>query len=459
MSFDSRKILMGRWMEGITRRRFLEYAGAGTLLAAGGGLLSGCGGGGGVSDVNPGSIEIEDGVGIDFWHIQATIYGEAVTDIVRKFNEENEYGIRVNEVFQGGYDDLNEKVRASLQGGGLPDVSMAYEADTLEYMNSGSVVSLDKFLDSEEYGLSKSEIDDVAEGVLQRQRVAAYDGQTMSWPHGNSAQGVYYNIDVLREAGFEKPADNWTEFMEQMREIKSVTDLPSLPFAGYLNGLLYAIMRSDGVPPWTQDASESNFDAPEALAALEMIKAMFDEKLAYTAEDSEQEFTNGRAAMEMGTTARTTSKIDLIGDDFEWGITLVPQGDAPEPVTALYGGNHILFDNGDEQRLLAGWLFMRYFAAAEAQAIYAERTGYFPATLSALETDLLSEDYDEHPQKQQAFDEVYPAARIYSPNAAVNSIDDMVEDTLIELIRGRIEPQEAADTMKEEADDMLQEMA
>lgn len=450
----------GESIERVTRRRFLKYVGAGSALASLG-FLAGCGGGenAAASGPDPDSIELEGPVEIDFWHIQATIYGEAISEIVRRFNQENEYGITVKEIFQGEYEALNEKVRASLQGGGLPDVSMAYEADTLEYMKSGSVVPLDRFLSSKKYGLSEGEIDDIAQGVLERQRVEAYDGKTMSWPHGNSSEGLYYNVDVLREAGFEEPAGNWGEFMGQIREIKAQTDLPSLPFAGFLNGLLYNIMRSEGVDPWKEDASASNFTAPEAVKALGMIRDMFDEKLAYLAVDSEQEFTNGRAAMEMGTTARTSSKIELVGDAFEWGIMLTPQGDAPEPITALYGGNQILFDNDDEQRLLAGWIFMRYFADTEAQSIYAERTGYFPATLSALKTDLLSKDYKKNPQKRQAFEDVYTVARIYSPNAAVNSINDMVEDTLTELIRGRVGTREAADTMKEEADNLLEEMA
>lgn len=449
---------------GVSRRRFLEYIGAGSLLAAGGGLLSGCGGSGGgggeqASEVDPASINLNGPIEVEFWHIQATIYGEAVTEIVRQFNETNEFGITVNEVFQGEYGELNQKIRAALQGGGLPDVAMAYEDDTLEYIKAGVVAALDPFIEGDEHGLSQEELDDIAPGVLERQRVEAYEGATMSWPHGNSSQGVYYNEDVLREAGHEQPADNWDDFMRQMREIRSATDLPSLPFAGFRSGVLHNMMRSMGVSPWEADGSTSNYDSPETLRSLEMIQEMYDEGFAYDVEDSEQEFTNTRSAMEMGTTARTSSKIELIGDRFPWGITLTPQGGADEPITELYGGNQVLFDNGDEQRLLAGWLFMKYFANTDAQAIYATRTGYFPATLSAQETRMLSENYEQYPQKQQAFEEVYQYARIYPPTAAGNAIGDMVEDRITELTTGRTEPQAAADAIKEEADRLLGELA
>lgn len=450
----------GRTLAGITRRRFLGYLGAGSLLAVGGGFLGGCGGSaGGGANVEPDSISLDGPIDVEFWHIQATLYGEAIKEIIGRFNETNEYGITVNEVFQGDYGELNQKIRAALQGGGLPDVSMAYEADTLEYMNARQVLPLDAFINSESYGLSQQEIDDIAPGVLARQRVPAYEGKTMSWPHGNSSQGMYYNLDILEQAGIEEPATDWEEFLEQARRIKEQTGLPTLPVGAEISGLLDNIIRSRGIDPISEDGMTSNYGAPEVVDSLTLLKTMFDEELAYTAQDTEQEFTNQRSAMEISTTARTSSKIELIGDSFPWGITLTPQGDAPEPITALFGGNHVLFDNGDEQRLLAGWLFMRYFANTEAQALYAARTGYFPATLPARATELLRENYEQFPQKEQAFDEVFPAARIYTPTAAGNSIKEMVSDTTTEVVLGRVEPEAAAESMKEEADRMLEELA
>jgi len=411
------------------------------------------------SDSSIDSIGLDEPIEITFWHIQATLYGEAVKDIVASFNEDNPYNITVREVFQGDYGALNQKLRAALQGGGLPDVSMAYESDTLEYMKADVVVPLDDYIASEEYGLTDAEIDDISPGVLARQRIPAYEGKTMSWPHGNSSQGMYYNIDILSQAGIDTPAETWEQFLEQGRRLKSTSDVPLLASGSGPGGLLQNIMRSHGVEPLTDDGTTSNYDAPEVVAALELIKQMFDEGIAYTAEDTEQEFTNGRAAIEIGTTARTSSKIELIEDKFQWGITLTPQGTAEEPITALYGGNQVMFDKDDARRHLASWLFLRYFASSEGQAIYAARTGYFPATLSAKDTELLKENYQQYPQKQQAFEEVFPHARIYQPSAAGNSINQVVSDQTTAVILGRTTPAEAAAEMKREADRLLTELA
>lgn len=176
---------------------------------------------------------------------------------------------------------------------------------------------------------------------------------------------------------------------------------------------------------------------------------MYEEELVYTAEDTEQEFTNQRVATEIGTTARTSTKIEQIGDTFQWGVALTPQ-ESEEPITQLWGGNHVLLDSDDDQQHLAAWLFMRRFAGAEAQSIYAARTGYSPAAEAALDTDLLQADFEANPQKQEAFENVFVHAQIQPPTAAGNAIDDMVASVVEEVTLGRLTPEEAAERLDAE---------
>lgn len=394
-------------------------------------------------------IELADGVEIDFWHIQATIYGDAITEMVAEFNETNEWGIVVNEVYKGSYDELNQAIRAALAGGGVPDVAIAYENDTLEYVAAGEIVPLDPYLESERYGVTDEELDDLIDGVLARQQVDAYEGQTLSWPHGNSSQGMYYNADLFAQAGIDGPPTTWDELLEDARTLTAETGAAYSAFGTGKNFLYYNILRSMGVTPIDPGAGTTNFTAPESIEALELLATLYEEELVYTAEDTEQEFTNERAATEIGTTARTSTKIEQIGDRFEWGVALTPQ-ETDEPITQLWGGNHVLLNSDDEQQHLAAWLFMRWFAGADAQAIYAARTGYSPAVESALDTDLLADNFAEFPQKEQAFEEVFVNAQIQPPTAAGNAIDDMVSQVVEEVTLGRLTPQEAAERMDAE---------
>ncbi|MHA7276428.1 extracellular solute-binding protein [Arthrobacter sp. Hz1] len=425
-------------------------------------VITSCAGGGAGASENAAastesidSIELPEGVEIDFWHIQATIYGEAITEMVQEFNETNEWGIVVNESFKGSYQELNQAVRASLAGGGAPDVTMAYENDTLEYVANGVIEPLDPYLESTQYGVPDEDMDDLVDGVLARQRVDAYNGSTLSWPHGNSSMGMYYNADLFAEAGIEAPPADWEEFLEQARQMKDKTGLPYSAMGTGKNGVFYNMLRSKGIDPYDPKAATTQFTSPESIESLELLALLFEEELVYTAADTEQEFTNERTASELGTTARTSTKIEQIQDKFQWSVAMTPQESA-EPITQLFGGNHVILSSDDPEQELASWLFMRWFADTEAQSIYAARTGYSPAVESALDTDILSTNYKENPQKAEAFDNVFVNAQIMPPTAAGNAIDDMVTGVVEEVVLGRLTPQEAAERMDSEATSLLE---
>jgi ABC-type glycerol-3-phosphate transport system substrate-binding protein len=391
-----------------------------------------------------------DGVEIDFWHIQATIYGDAMTEIAADFNETNPWGITVNEIYQGSYDELNQGLRAALAGGGTPPLTMAYESDVLEYRQDDAVIPLDRFIAHPEYGVSEEEMDDMLQAILERQRLELYDGQTLTWPHGNSSQGMYINLDLFEEAGLDGPPQDWDEFLEQARTFKQETGLPYLAVGTGLSNHYFNILRSKGVTPWDAATGEVDFDNPESIDALQLIQTLSEEDLAVQADDTEQEFTNGRVAMEIGTTARVETKYEAIVDDFEWGVYLTPQ-ETDTPITTMWGGNHAILDQGDDAKHLAAWLFMRYFAGPEGQATYSSMTGYSPAVESALDDERLIANFDEVPQKREVFENVFVHAQILPPSAAARPIGDVVNDIVSEIWLGRTTPEDAAPRMQQEA--------
>ncbi len=417
-------------------------------------VISATPGGGKGSGID--SVALDSPQEVQFWHIQATIYGDAIKQIVADFNKLNTGKITVVETFQGSYGDLNKKIRAAIQGGGVPDVAMAYEPETQEYQTAGTIVPIDDYLASSKYGISDDAIKDLMPNVLARQRIKQYGGKTLSWPHGTSSQGIYYNVDLLKKAGVEKPAAILADFPAQAKMIKEKAGVMVFPYSTMMGGTWLNFLRSYGVNFVTDDGKTSNFDKPEALLGLKLLKQMKDDGTAAIVQDTEQEFTNQRAAMEISTTARTSSKIDLIGTKFNWGITLPPQGKADIKVTQMYGGNQVLFKSNPKKQL-AGWLFMRYFAGTDAQAIYGQKTGYFPATISSQNTELLKKDYTDHPQKAQAFKEVFPYAKIQDPNPAQNAINDSLDAAINDMLAGKFSPEDTQKRIKSEAEKALKQ--
>lgn len=403
------------------------------------------------------NITLPKGTKVDFWHIQATIYGVAVADIVKQFNATNKWGIVVNQVYKGSYTQLNQAIRASLAGGGAPDVTMAYENDILEYQRAGEVVQLDPYLKSTKYGVTDQQLADMVPGVLARQRIPAYKGHTLSWPHGNSALGMYYNTDLLAKAGIKKPPATYDEFLADARQMKKATGGPFVSMGLAHSSTYFNMLRSKGVTPYDPQTATTKFASPESIAVLQMIATMYQEKLAYTvagATGTEAEFTNQRVPIELGTTARSSTKIDQIGGKFKWGIAMSPS-DAT-PVTQLFGGNHVILKSGgDANEHLAAWLFMRYFAGTTAQSHYAAATGYSPAVKSALQTPLLKADYAQNPQKKQAFDQVFVNAQILPATSAGNAINDMIDKAVETVAQGKVTPEQAAKRMDADGSSLL----
>lgn len=257
--------------------------------------------------------------------------------MVKQFNETNEWGIVVNESLKGSYDQLNQAIRASLVGGGAPNVAMAYENDTLEYSKAGEIVPLDPYLSSKQYGVDPAEIEDIFPGVLARQRAEVYDGKTLSWPHGNSAQGMYYNADLFSRAGIAAPPKDWDEFVAQARKMKEATGVAYSAVGTAKNGIYYNVLRSKGVTPFDPEAKTTAFTSPESIESLELLAQLYNEDLVFTASDTEQEFTSQRVATEISTTARTVTKIEQIGDNFQWSVALTPRT-RPSPSPSSTGG-------------------------------------------------------------------------------------------------------------------------
>ena len=56
------------------------------------------------------------GTTIEFWHSMGGVNGEALTYLIDKFNNENEYGITVNAEYQGEYDDAINKLKSAQIG-------------------------------------------------------------------------------------------------------------------------------------------------------------------------------------------------------------------------------------------------------------------------------------------------------------------------------------------------------
>ena len=198
------------------------------VMAAG--VLAGCGGGQSIADqqaangsaADPsegedskeGTVEMAaadevDGTEITFWHSMGGVNGQAIDELVNRFNEENDLGITVVSEYQGEYDDALNKLRSAQIGNMGADLVQVYEIGTRFMIDSGWIVPMQEMIDEDNYDISQIE-----------PNLAAYytvDDQLYSMPFNSSTPLMYYNKDIFDKAGI-------TEIPTSLEGIEAIGD-------------------------------------------------------------------------------------------------------------------------------------------------------------------------------------------------------------------------------------------
>ena len=114
----------------------------------------------------------------------------------------------------GGYSD---KINASVMSGGLPDVLTVDGPNIAAYAENGIIQPLAKLSNKEKSAYLDSII---AQGT--------YDNKLYALGAVESSVGLYYNKDILAEAGVSVPDANhpwtWSEFLEVLKKVQPICE-------------------------------------------------------------------------------------------------------------------------------------------------------------------------------------------------------------------------------------------
>lgn len=346
---------------------------------------------------------------IEYWHINSQDFGgDAVKQLVKTFNETHK-DIQVEEKFQpGSYPGLLQKAQAAISGGTPPDVAqigynfITYVSENVPYTPVEDVAKLDK-----------TDVNFIQDNMIPSalELGKSKDGKLAGLPYSVSNPVLYYNADLLKQAGWdpENPPKTWDEVQKLSAMAKEKTGNYGL----YIqeppdNWAQYAMAKSNGGEWLTMENGKPKavFDNPQVIEVYQMMGDMAKDKVLLHAKQDEglQAFSSGKVAMAITTIGKrknlqSQSKFDL-------RTTYFPTfGDKKRSVAA--GGNALFIFSKDPKKQAAAWEFIKFMESSESLTLWTKETGYVPPRKGVAEDpNGLKPFLDENPLMKPAMEQM-----------------------------------------------------
>ena len=323
-----------------------------------------------------------------WWHNHSGSREENMLPLIEEYNQTNPYGITVEAQNQGSYNDIRDKVNASIAAGEVPAaLVVGYQNDQSFYQLNDTLVDLNTLIDDPEWGLAAEDKADFYQAFLEQSVNPLFDNQRLGFPPNRSMEVIFYNQTWLEELGFSGPPATPAEFKEMACAASAANG----------DGTGGFILRDDAsaTAAWTmafggniisEDGMGYIYNGPATIEAMTFLKDLYDSGCAYFFTEG---FPNPQFAARKGIFAMgSTSGIPFYAGDIAsfaaeagrepdvWGVAAVPYTTA-EPVQNVYGGDVMIVKTTPEQEL-AAWDFVKWFTTPEIQARWSEVSGYFP---------------------------------------------------------------------------------
>jgi multiple sugar transport system substrate-binding protein len=338
----------------------------------------------------PEELADQDVVEIEFWQHDSGPRITAMEAIIDAFEAENPNIKVIHNTFP--YAEYQTKIAASVPAGTGPDVAMIYFGWAPFWSKSGFIVPLP----------------DVVQEVLDTEFVSfveatRLDGEHYAIPTSVRNFALFYNVDLLAEAGWDSPPNTWEEFTQAAIDCTKYDNGGNITQAGYY--LEWAadgwnwwrpLIQSFGGQPFSEDNKTVLWDSEEAIEAF---KYMTDLTLVHKTstpgfyEGEGSAFAAGLSCMTPQLTYFVGYIRDNVAPDVNYAVTVMPEGPAGRfstgsawPVSLTSKGA------SDPARLEAATKFLLFNASETGVKIFSDTMGELPSRTSMVNLPEYAED-------------------------------------------------------------------
>ena len=317
--------------------------------------------------------------------------------------------------------DLSKSILQGSVGGQVPDVAVVDVVDNQNFASLGMLKDLSND------GINKS---DFFEGPWSS---VVYEGKTYGIPLNSNNLALYYNKQMLKDAGVEVPTD-WA----------SLKDVAKKTTKGDVKGLAISAVKSESatfqvLPFVWQTGGDLKDYATSGATALAYLRGLIDDGSMseavtnYTQEDARTQFITGKSAMMInGPWELATLTKDA---QFDWDVAPLPKD---KRAATSMGGENVVVMNGAKQSDAAVKL-AKYLTSAEGAKIYCDGSGQLSSRPDLQGKLKLSND-----AKLKVFESQLADAHARAYGKDYPKISEAIQLSMQEALTGASTPEAAA---------------
>lgn len=408
---------------------------------------------------------------VTFWHSLNGSAGEALEEVISGYNagQGMEKGIHVNLVYQG-YEGTDKVILAyqTNDTANAPDINQGLTSTIPSMMDLDWTVDLTELIGDAE---NQVKMEDYYEAMI---RSCTADGRLMAIPFANSNLLLYYNEDVLKEAGFDAPPATWDELARYTEALTKKAADGSVERYGFETQIKryhlcnYIVQQSTDSYVGDREGGRTGEmtrltikDDGTLKTILEKVEAVNQTGGYKYVEDSlNEEFANGLTAMCMMSSSRLATINSLVGDSFSWKVAPIPKVTEQDGSGAALGGSCLtLLNLGDEAKVKAAWDVLQYCSSPEAQYILSTKSGYIPVNKQVEAMEEMKAYYAENPQFQVPLEQMKASSPMAQEplDLVYNDINGVMTDAMVQFCEGSLSVDETVDKIVDECNALLDE--
>jgi sn-glycerol 3-phosphate transport system substrate-binding protein len=333
---------------------------------------------------------------LQFWTLLGGANADRIQAIVDEFNKSQDKIVVTNEK-QGGYDDLQQKLLASIVAGKPPVITMVDYKYVPYYAQQGVFEPIDNLWTEEDKK-------DFIPGLLTD---LTFRGKVYAVPFNRSTQGIFYNKDLMKEIGLdpEKPPETFDQivaYSKLLQEKKGKNFWAAFGSEGNWQWMFEPLLAAWGGKV-NDDNCNFTFNDEKGVAMAKFFQDnIYKDKLfgiaanpsAPNFSDSAFEFVNGQVLFTRSSTALQGSMGSTV--KFNWGFAMFPAGPAGRVVTSG-GANIAITAKSTTEQKKAAWEFVRFATDTKHSATFHMQTGYMPSRYSVTKLPEVQEFYKKNP--------------------------------------------------------------